>query len=59
MLFIKHTLSWAWKLMPVTLALWRLRQEDHHEFKTNLNHMKKELYTLTKTLEKTFMSTKD
>lgn len=39
MLFIKrHTLSLAWKLMPVILTLRRLRQDDHHEFKTNLNY---------------------
>lgn len=25
--------------MPVVPALWRLRQEDHHEFKANLNYI--------------------
>lgn len=39
MLFVKrHTLSKAWKLKPVILALKRLRQEGQHEFKTNLHY---------------------
>lgn len=33
-----RTLSfWAWFLMPVTLALGRLRQEDCHQFEVSLD----------------------
>jgi hypothetical protein len=35
-LHIKTKQNWVWSLISVILALWKLRQEDCHEFKVSL-----------------------